>query len=494
MAGARRSWQLSVDLARDGTGPVFLRIARALTADIRRGRLRPGEELPGSRTLAASLGVHRNTVLAAYRELTAEGWVETTRARGTFVSSSLPEVEPRRFSARAAEAHVVSRHAAFVLPAAGPAFAARPVAGGSPVSLAGGVPDVRLVPGRELSRAVRRILAMQPMRVLSYGDPEGPGPLREAIADMLQRTRGIAATADDVLVTRGSQMGLDLAARALLRPGDAVAVEALGYAPAWGALRAAGLELVPIPVDAHGLDVEALERAAARCRLRAVYVTPHHQYPTTVSLSAERRLRLLALAEVKRFFVLEDDYDHEFHYEGRPVLPLASADVHGSVVYVGTLSKVLAPGLRIGFVVAPRPARERMTALRRLVDRQGDHLLELAVAELLDEGVVQRHIRRARRIYAARREALAELLRAKLADRLSFRLPVGGTAIWARVHSVSAEAWRARAAAKGLVLQSGKQFAWDGEALPFFRLGFAQNDARETREAVARLVASCPAR
>src|SRR5262249_15917197 len=157
---------------------------------------------------------------------------------------------------------------------------------------------------------------------------------------------------------------LDLAARALLRPGDVVAVEELGYRPAWEALRNAGAELVPVPIDEHGLRVDALPR-----RLRAVYVTPHHQYPTTGILSAACRIELLALAERQGFAIFEDDYDHEFHYEGRPVLPLASADCAGSVVYLGTLSKVLAPGLRIGYVVAPRPVLDRIAAHRLYVDR-----------------------------------------------------------------------------------------------------------------------------
>ena len=272
------------------------------------------------------------------------------------------------------------------------------------MTLGGGVPDVRLVPTGELARALRRVLRRSSLEVLSYGDPEGPMALRRAVAKMVAATRGVAAREDHVLVARGSQMGVDLVARTLLAPGDVVAVEALGYRPAWEALRASGANLVPVPVDGHGIDVGALERLASEQPIRGVYVTPHHQFPTTVTLAPARRLRLLNLAREKRFWVLEDDYDHEFHYEGRPVLPLASADVHGVVVYVGTLSKVLAPGMRIGFVVAPVPVIERLAATRRLVDRQGDHLLATAIAELVEEGespeahpARQAHLRRAPR-------------------------------------------------------------------------------------------------
>jgi GntR family transcriptional regulator/MocR family aminotransferase len=187
-------------------------------------------------------------------------------------------------------------------------------------------------------------------------------------------------------------------------------------------------------------------------------------------------------------FVLEDDYDHEFHYEGRPVLPLASADVHGVVVYLGTLSKVLAPGMRIGVVVAPEPLATRLAAIRRVVDRQGDHLLENAVADLLEEGEIQRHIRRAKRIYAERRERLASLLEARFGSVLSFRLPSGGTAIWTRVASdVAVDAWAANAEQLGLVLQAARQFAFDGKSRPFMRIGFAQHEEREVREAIRRM-------
>jgi GntR family transcriptional regulator/MocR family aminotransferase len=359
------------------------------------------------------------------------------------------------------------------------------------MSLGGGIPDVRLVPSAELARAMRRVLSRRAVEVLSYGDPAGPPSLRNALASMVSATRGVAARAENVLVTRGSQMGIDLAARALISPGDVVAVEALGYRPAWEALRASGAKLVSLPVDAHGIDTDALEQLCTEQRVRGVYVTPHHQFPTTVTLAPARRLRLLEIARERRLFVLEDDYDHEFHYEGRPVLPLASADVHGVVVYLGTLSKVLAPGLRIGFVVAPEPLAARLAAIRRVVDRQGDHLLENAVADLLEEGEIQRHIRRAKRVYAERRERLASLLAARFSSVLSFKLPSGGTAIWTRVASdVAVDVWAAKAEELGLVIQPARQFAFDGKTRSFLRIGFAQHDEREVREALRRLEAA----
>jgi GntR family transcriptional regulator/MocR family aminotransferase len=395
--------------------PRFLQLARGLAEEIRRGRLRPGDALPGSRALAKTLSVHRNTVLAAYRELAAEGWIVTEEARGTFVSGQIPDVPARRI-AGAPEREGVPPRAGFDLPPAPGADAAHellPGTGGADAAVwrkkkllaFSGSPDVRLVPIAELARAYRRVLRQNGKVLLDYGDPAGSLALREALAAMLSATRGLAASAESIVVTRGSQMALDLVGRALFSPGDVVAVEALGYRPAWDALRAAGAELVPLPLDASGLVVEALEALTKKMRVRGVYVTPHHQYPTTVGLAAGRRLELLDLARRSRFAILEDDYDHEFHYDGRPLLPLASADRAGVVVYIGTLSKILAPGLRIGYVVAPPPVVERIARARRKVDRQGDHAVEAAVAELLEDGEILRHVRRAPRVRATARGA-----------------------------------------------------------------------------------------
>jgi GntR family transcriptional regulator / MocR family aminotransferase len=476
--------------------PLFLRIARAVAEDVRRGRLVPGDPLPGSRELARALGVHRNTVIAAVRELVAEGWLTTEPARGTFVSKALPEVSPRRFAKDAALRDEVPARVGFDLPAHERAWADPPPVPRDVLSMMGGIPDVRLLAVAPLARAFRRSLRANGRALLSYGDPLGPERLRAGLARMLSATRGLAAREDTVMVTRGSQQALDLLARSLLSPGDIVVVEALGYRPAWEAFRAAGARIVALPVDEGGLDLTALaallaERARASEPVRAVFVTPHHQYPTTVTLDAARRLALLEMARRERFVVLEDDYDHEFHYDGRPVLPLASADQAGVVVYIGTLSKVLAPGLRIGYVVAPRPIVQRLALRRRYMDRQGDLAIEDAVGELLEDGEVGRHVRRVRRAYMERREVLVSGLRQRLGGVLTFATPAGGTAIWARVApDVNPEAWAVRALERGVHVQTGRAFSFDGRARPFVRLGFAQLEPAELREAIKRLTAA----
>jgi GntR family transcriptional regulator/MocR family aminotransferase len=483
-------WHLSLTIPgpEDGAdAPLFQRIAWAIADEIRRGRLAPGAPLPGSRRLATELGVHRNTVIAAYAELRAEGWIEATTGSATRVAAVLAGTLPPTPQAFAPTRLGVPLEAGFDLPGPAPATS-WPEPPRAQYLLAGGFPDLRQVPTQALARAWRRAITRNPAALLAYGDPRGDDRLRAALAEMLATLRGLATTADDVLVTRGSQMALDLVGRTLLSSGDAVVVEALGYQPAWAAFRAAGATLLPLPVDAAGLRVDLLPDLLARHRVRAVYVTPHHQYPTTVTLSAARRLQLLNLAATHRFAVIEDDYDHEFHYEGRPVLPLASADPHGVVVYLGTLSKVLAPGLRVGFVVAPAALLERLAELRTRVDRQGDHITERAVAELLEDGEVQRHARRMRRVYAERRDVLGEALRTHLGDAVSFELPSGGMSLWARLDdALPAEALAAEALKRGVGVYIGRRFAFDDAPLQALRLGFGGLEPAALREAARRL-------
>lgn len=480
-----KSWDLTFALQPDAALPLFQQISAAIAAAIRQGRLRAGARLPGTRTLAQSLLVNRNTVIAAYEELAGEGWTESSRASGTFVSRSLPDLRPKGFARSAARRTGVPARIGFDLCAA--ADSRDPPHAGT-VFLSAGAPDVRLTPVDLIARAYRRAIRGHSQSVLGYGHTQGHPDLRVALASMLASTRGLATGADDVVVTSGSQMALELVSRALLRPGDVVAVEQIGYRPAWLAFQQHGAKVVPLAVDSGGIDTQALARLAQRTPVRAVYVTPHHQYPTTATLTAGRRIALLDLARQLRIAIIEDDYDHEYHYEGRPVLPLASVDNAGVVVYIGTLAKVIAPGIRIGYVAAPRPLLESVAAHRHIIDRQGDHTLECAVAELLRDGMIQRHARRVRRIYQSRRDALVATLRAEFSDSLSFSVPAGGIAVWAEAAAgIDVDAWAARAARSSLAILTARQYAFDARPRPFLRIGFAALDEKEMTAALQRL-------
>ncbi len=483
-------WEFIFEIDRAGGISCVRQIANALTEQIQRGRLRPGDRLPGTRTLARTLHVHRQTVVAAVEELIAEGWLVSRRASGTFVTAGLPE-PPSRRSAYSVRAHPrAAAKFAISLPVAPVPELPRVVPSGT-ILMSGTRPDLRLLPFDLIGRAYRRALRTGGPALLSYSDPAGVPRLRQGLAAMLSATRGLAVDPNSVLVTRGSQMALALTARALLRPGDTVAVENPGYRPAWEALRGAGANILPVPVDEDGLQVSTLERLVARQSIRAVYVTPHHQFPTTVTLTGPRRTMLLRLAVRARFAVIEDDYDHEFHYSGKPVLPMASIDTEGVVVYIGTFSKVLAPGLRLGFIATPPNLIERLVAHRSFIDLQGDPALESAIAELLDEGLIQRHVRKMRRVYHRRLEILVSALRRQLGDFVTFRIPSGGTAIWVRTKDArTMMRWAEASRANGVVFDPPTEYSLSPAPAAGARLGFASLAEDELRSAVRRLAAA----
>jgi GntR family transcriptional regulator / MocR family aminotransferase len=474
-------WIFPISLEATACEPVYLQITRAISSDIQRGRLGPGDALPGSRTLARTLGVHRNTVLAAFRELQAEGWIQALQ-RSTRVADELPHAPTKA---------QVALRGRLGFPLEAPPPPALPGLSGPPGTLVfgTGLPDLRLVPIAQLGRAFSHALRTRPL--LDYGDPQGEARLRTALARLLSRVRGLAVKAAQLMVVGGSQMALDLVARTLLRPGDRVAVEDPGYAPAWATLRMAGAELVPIPVDAEGLRVETLAALLAEQPIRALYCTPHHQFPTTATLSPPRRLALLELARDHQLAVLEDDYDFEFPFDGSPVLPLARADQAGVVVYMGGLSKIVAPGLRLGFVAGPQALVEALALRRYSADRQGNQILERAMAELLEDGLLQRHVRKMHRIYQARRDALALALEEHLKGVVSFEVPAGGMSLWLQVDpSLDVEAWAGRAERQGVIFYPGHHFDFLGRPLPNLRLGFSTLNEAELQEAARRMKAA----
>jgi GntR family transcriptional regulator/MocR family aminotransferase len=466
-----RPWAFPVPLSPDSSEPLFLQITQAVSWAIQSGRLKPGALLPGSRTLAQNLGVHRNTVLAAYRELAAEGWIQSL-GRATWVMPDVPAV--------VAPGLGKADRPGYDLPPLPRAWDLSPPTRDLTF---GGIPDPDLFPIRDLGQAFRR--ALRKRSLLDRGDARGNAPLREGLSGLLSETRGITVSPEQIVITGGSQMALELISRSLIRPGDRVVVEDPGYPAAWATFRHAGATLIPVSVDREGLRVDLLEALAEEGRVRAVFITPHHQYPTTVTMSATRRLRLLELAARHRIAIVEDDYDFDFHFVGHPVMPLASRDPWGVVIYVGTLSKVLAPGLRLGFVAAPAALAEAIAFHRQMLDQNGNQVMEQAVADLLAEGLLQRHVRKMRRVYASRREALAQALRRHLDGTLAFDLPSGGMCIWARTGpGVDLEDWSDRARSRGLELRPGRAFDFHGQPRGGLRLGFSHLSEDNARRAV----------
>jgi GntR family transcriptional regulator/MocR family aminotransferase len=399
-------------------------IYRALRDGILAGRLAGGLRLPSTRALADDLGVSRNTVVAAFDQLVAEGYVESRVGRGTRVSRTLPEQLLR--ARTRPRVRVVTRAAANAPSARGQQLVAharrKSAVEDGTVAFAPGVPALDLFPWAIWGRLVTSRARGLGAAAAGYTDSLGWRPLREAVARYVGVARGVACTADQVVIVGGSQQGLDLVARVVTDPGDSAWIEDPGYHGALGAFAAAGLRITGVPVDADGLSVAAGRIGAPAARL--IYVTPSHQFPLGVTMSLSRRLELLAAAAEMSAWIVEDDYDSEFRYVSRPLTALQGLDTDGRVVYVGTFSKVMFPALRIGFAIAPASLVPALAAARQFAGTQQAVLEQMVLADFIDEGHFERHVRRMRGVYAERQQDLIEALRAE-ADGLIEASPAG---------------------------------------------------------------------
>jgi GntR family transcriptional regulator/MocR family aminotransferase len=394
--------------------PLYRQLYQGIRKGILDGRIGSGAGLPSSRALAEELGVSRNTVLLALDQLVAEGYVEGTARSGTRVAAVPAPQRPRDRPLGPGPSARGRMIAGVPMPAS---------ARGTPaVPFRAGIPALDRFPGALWARLTSRRWRRQPE--LGYGDPAGYGPLREAIAEYVRLSRGARCTSDQVIVTSGSQQGVDLAGRVLLDPGDQVWMEDPGYPAARIALAAAGAELVPLRVDAEGLNVAEGERVAPRARL--AYASPSHQFPLGVTMSAGRRLALLRWASRAGAWVLEDDYDSEFRYDARPLASLQGMDEDGRVIYVGTFSKTLFPAVRLGYLLVPEGLVETFRAARAVADRQSPTMDQAVLAEFLAEGHFARHVRRMRRLYAERQQVLVDAVERRLGDRLRAVPSAGG--------------------------------------------------------------------
>ncbi len=386
--------------------PLHLQIYRAIREAILAGKIAPGSRLPSSRAEARTLGVSRNVVLQAYGQLEAEGYIDGARGSGTYVSPEIPDSPPETTASGAAAGTSASpralseyaRRSSIAMPAPRPRL---------PYDFAYGLsrPDATTL--KSWQKAIRR--ASEKLS-LDYGPSEGDRGLREAIAQYLFRNRAVRTTPDDLIVVSGSQQGLSLAARVLLDPGDSILVEDPSYQGARQIFHSEGLRLVPCPVGEDGLDWPNESGA------KAVYVTPSHQFPTGVTLPLAKRLKLLAWAEERNAVILEDDYDSEYRYEGRPLESIQGLGSQGRVVYLGTFSKVLFPALRVGYMALPRELVPPVARAKWLSDRGASILEQRALAELLRAGEFDQHLRRARVRNQMLREELLEALHSRLSE------------------------------------------------------------------------------
>jgi GntR family transcriptional regulator/MocR family aminotransferase len=404
------------DLPLDGQGPAYGQIYRAIRAAIRRGRVEAGLRLPSTRWLAADLGVSRNTVIAAYDQLLAEGYAESRVGAGTFVASQLSSDRigaPRRTDRRDPTPPRLSRYGARV--AADRSRRVYDAIGTRKldVDFMPCVPGVRASSNEAWARCVTRQLARADADSHQYADPSGDPSLREEVARYLRRSRGVDCDAEDIAIVSGAAQALDLCARLLLDEGDRALLEEPHYVGAQRAFEAVGARLVAAPVDRDGADLEAVPEAELeRCRL--AYVTPSHQFPLGSVMSLSRRMALLDWAQRCDAYVIEDDYDSEFRYAGRAIESLKSLDSADRVIYVGTFSKVLDPALRLGYLVLPPALRSVFRGGKWLADWASPTFEQQALARFIADGEFERHLRRMRTLYGRKRAVLLDALSKEL--------------------------------------------------------------------------------
>lgn len=461
-----------IQVDRKSAVSLYIQVCNKCISLITNGTLRPGDMLPSSRILSGLIGINRHTVRLAYDELISQGWAESMERKGIFVLAKLPKLSMKTVP----EANKINR--------AGEAFTwtnkfENAVLGKdfqkAGLAIDDGLPDVRLAPVDQLMREYRSLSRkFYGRNFLKYGSPQGSEHLRKSISGYLSNTRGLDVSADNILITKGSQMGIYLAAQLLLNPSDQIAVGFSNYGSADDAFLNAGAGLLRIPVDGNGMDVNYLESVLQQKKVKAVYIIPHHHCPTTVTMSMERRLKLLNLAKDYHFAIIEDDYDFDFHYDNKPYLPLASIDHNRNVIYIGSITKTFAPALRIGFLIGPSAFVRAASSLRQLIDRQGDTLLEEAFATMFDNGEMERHFRKSLKIYKQRRNLFCELLENDFNSEIEFKIPEGGLAIWSNFdRKIDLKKMAENASKDGLYIGDGSFSRNESFVTNAMRLGFA---------------------
>ena len=468
-----------------GALPLHARVQRAIRQLILDGVLDVGRPLPASRALAKSLGVSRDTVESAYSQLHAEGFIERRVGSGSFVSERAQRLpgrgKPRQTS--------VDRKATLRLSQRGSAMFQ---SGGvrdflTPRPFAPGVPETRSFPLQTWERLERQVLKEYGTLALLHSPPQGMEPLRRAIADYVNLERGARATPERVLVLSSSQQALTLCATVLLDAGDRIFIEDPVYHGARKAFDAAGLACVPVPLDADGLRVDRLLEAskAPGDPTRAVFLTPSHQFPTGATLALDRRLAIIEWAREHQGWIIEDDYDSEFHYDGMPTACVQGLDKYARTIYIGTFSKTLYPSLRMGYIALPQELVKAFTHARSIMDGHTPQILQLTLARFMEDGHYNSHVRNMRKLYASRREVILESIGKHLAGIVTAPRPAGGLQVPCLLEPGWSEQDTIRRAAAVNVVLPGLSRLYAGEhKQPGWLLGYASLTAYEIESAI----------
>jgi len=473
----------------DSKQPKYLRLANIIRDAIKAGQFLPGDTLPSVKQLSDDQQLNRHTVMKSVAELIAEGWIESRQRVGYRVVEQLP-IESSLHSSKSHSSignKAVSDFQYRIVRKGGviPEYPAS----NFEFNFAGGQPDMSLFPLAEFKGHMSDTLSRPALHQWGYGDVAGTQDLIEQAKNYLRKTRAI--TEKEILITNGSQEAMYIAAQLLLKPGDRVAVENLGYPPAMSAFKSAGADLVGIKQDAKGILPDDLEDKISQGRIRLIYLTPLHQYPTTVTLTIARRMQIYHLASRYQIPIIEDDYDHEFHYRCQPLAPMASQDPNQQIIYIATLSKIMFPGARIGFMALSKPLAKAVESYRMLICHKSNVLMQSAVANWMREGGFERYLRRTTRHYYKRRDHAVQLLNET--GLFEFEAPDGGMAIWLKLKNakIGAAELTEKARELGIFIQHEGEFHLHKNANQdrFIRLGFASMNENKFSQGINKLAA-----
>jgi GntR family transcriptional regulator/MocR family aminotransferase len=466
--------------------PSYLQIVSIIRNSIEQGQLLSGEKLPSSRVMANRFSVGRQTLVNALNELIAQGWILSRQRVGYYVAEQLPVSHSHQLpsvpQSTTMKWHFNDRcDTLFSEPDQEYQY-----------NFVAGTPDIDKFPFAEFKRHFAQVMNYPLRSDFSYGNAAGQPQLLSSMTDYLRRSRNI--TGRPLLISNGSQDAIYMVSRLLLGEGDKVAVDQLGYQSAWSAFKESGAALVKIASDGQGLDPDELANELAKKRIRLIYLTPQYQYPTTVTLSTERRKKIYQLAVKYGVPILEDDYDHEYHYQGQPLPPMASEDPAELVIYIGTLSKILYPGVRIGFISAPAPVYRALLKLRQTMSHKNESMFQRALALWMIDGGFERHLRRSSQLYKKRLantdNTLRQIQQSSINDKLKleYQLPAGGLGLWLRVN-VDCKLLTNTARSKGILIQDQSFFS-DTTIInsSYLRLGFARQSESCQQEGIEKLM------
>jgi DNA-binding transcriptional MocR family regulator len=480
---------MQIRLDRSTRVPLARQIRSRLERLIQDGVLGPGVKLPASRELARDLGVNRATVTLAYEELVSEGLARAHVGQGTFVAALKPnsEVQAPNVSAGLDWSSLFSKGSQLAAADGRRRELSHPGAGAGLISFAGGMPDSGLFPTDTFRRVVNRVIRAEGPELLQYYPVGGYPPLRQFLSRYLLRFE-VEARPDEVLIVNGSQQGLDLIARILLDPGDFVAIEEPSYPRAIQVFRSFGAQLIPIPLTADGLRLDLLERMLGRHAPKLIYCQPSAHNPTGLTLTAGARRGLLELAGRHRVPVVEDGFDGSIYFGDRSPAPLKASDTSGLVIYIGTFSKILFPGLRLGWLVAPTPVLERLEVAKQLSDIHTSPLLQAAAFHFCQRRLLERHLARCATEYGRRRALLLRALETRMPRGVTWTEPQGGFSLLVTLpEGMDAAALLPCASERGVTFTPGSVFFVDGGGERTFRLSFSSTPARRIDEGIRRL-------